>query len=464
MEDNILLKELFISWMAKDNGIYKNNDILNWVKNKNTEIYVNIKKIQLEDSKFWFYDNQKGVIRNKNNSFFYIIGLKEKIKYEKYNNFIEQPVIIQNEIGYLGFICKKINGILHFLVQAKIEPGNINKIQLSPTIQATKSNFMQTHGGKRPAYLEYFLNSEKYTILVDQIQSEQSSRFYKKRNRNVIIYLEDKEQIDVLPSHKWMTLGQIKEMMKIDNIVNMDTRTVLSCIPFYRYIDEYNIKDRFIDKALYNSLFLNNENYISCIYRKINNYKMFLQKEISFIDLFKLKHWSMNGDEFSYKYNYPFKIIFCDITIEGREITNWTQPLFEAEGIAVFGLLTKVLNNKRLFLVRLCPECGCFDDIELGPSIQKEANDLKENNIVEKKFFENLHKGKNIIFDTLLSEEGGRFFHEQNRNVIMEIDDGEIVDLPEEYIWVDLKTLNELVQMNNVLNIQLRNLISILEA
>ena len=34
-------------------------------------------------------------------------------------------------------------------MQAKIEPGNINKIQLSPTIQATKSNFTQKHGGRK---------------------------------------------------------------------------------------------------------------------------------------------------------------------------------------------------------------------------------------------------------------------------------------------------------------------------
>ena len=141
----------------------------------------------------------------------------------------EQPIILQNEIGYLGILCKEINGVLYFLMQAKIEPGNINKVQISPTIQATKSNFMQVHGGRKPDYLDYFINSDKYQIIVDQIQSEQSSRFYKKRNRNIIIKVN--EEVEVLPNHKWMTLGQIKELMKYDNLVNMDTRTVLSCIP-----------------------------------------------------------------------------------------------------------------------------------------------------------------------------------------------------------------------------------------
>jgi len=40
----------------------------------------------------------------------------------------QQPIINQPEIGFLGIIVKKINGILHFLLQAKIELGNINYI------------------------------------------------------------------------------------------------------------------------------------------------------------------------------------------------------------------------------------------------------------------------------------------------------------------------------------------------
>ena len=32
-------------------------------------------------------------------------------------------------------------------MQAKVEPGNINSIQLSPTLQATRSNYTKAHGG-----------------------------------------------------------------------------------------------------------------------------------------------------------------------------------------------------------------------------------------------------------------------------------------------------------------------------
>ena len=58
-----------------------------------------------------------------------------------------------NEIGILGII--KISKIINIL-QAKVEPGNINKIQISPTVQATRSNYSRVHGGKTIPFLNYF--------------------------------------------------------------------------------------------------------------------------------------------------------------------------------------------------------------------------------------------------------------------------------------------------------------------
>ena len=202
------LKDIFLSWKTTEGTLNSIDNILRWVEEKNKNIQLNIKKIPYEYNGFWHYDEKEFGIINDSKSFFKIVGLR---KTENGQSVIEQPIYVQDEIGYLGIICKKIGGILYFLMQAKIEPGNINKIQISPTIQATKSNFTRAHGGKTPAYLDYFMNENKYEVIVDQIQSEQSSRFLRKRNRNIIIVVED--DVDVLDSHKWMTLGQIKQLM-----------------------------------------------------------------------------------------------------------------------------------------------------------------------------------------------------------------------------------------------------------
>ena len=428
--------------------------LLKRIAEKNREIKVEMKKTELSDCGNWYYDESKGEIRNYDGSFFQIKGIQ---KYEGGQAVMEQPVIIQNEIGYLGIIRKRISGEMHYLMQYKIEPGNINKIQLSPTIQATKSNFTQKHGGRKPAYLEYFVNAEKYKIIVDQIQSEQSSRFLAKRNRNIIIEID--EDIEVLPSHDWMTLKQIKELMRYDNLVNMDTRTVISCLPL---CDEEYLSE-ITDDSFKRSVTGDGKNRLPEIYRYINNYKMFEDTEKRLVPLYSLKSWEMKNGEFVCKEPYSFKVVFCDIEIEGREVKHWTQPLFEASGIATFGLMTRIHKGAYEFLVRATPEIGCFDKIELGPTVQREYVHNSELNEVDRLFDDKLKRKEGVVFDTLLSEEGGRFYHEQNRNVIMRISEEDLTKLPEGYFWVDYKTLNMLVQVNNCLNIQLRNLLSVLE-
>ena len=44
--------------------------------------------------------------------------------------------------------------------------------------------------------------------------------------------VETDEPIEVLDDYCWLTVGQIQRLLTVDNVVNMDTRTVLSCMPF----------------------------------------------------------------------------------------------------------------------------------------------------------------------------------------------------------------------------------------
>ena len=246
--------------------IHKTSELLDWINARNASIHVRIDKIPLESCTPWSYDFTFGTIRNTQGSFFQIAGLRVSRGGE---TVLSQPIILQDEIGYLGILCRRFGGEPHYLMQAKIEPGNVNQVQLSPTIQATKSNFTQKHGGVRPAYLDYFINASKYRIIADQIQSEQSSRFLGKRNRNII--LEVDEDVEVLPSHMWMTLPQIKELTRYDNLVNMDTRTVLSCLP----LDEEPYFSQIKDPPLRASVEGSGRSRLPEIYNYLNDSKMF---------------------------------------------------------------------------------------------------------------------------------------------------------------------------------------------
>ena len=252
-----------------DNGYSEHSfdELLTWIDTRKQNQHVSIEKVSLDLCDPWFYDKTKGMIRNHKGSFFQITGIRAECQD---GTVVEQPIILQKEIGFLGIVCKKIHGVWHFLMQAKIEPGNLNYVQISPTLQATKSNFTRQHGGSEPVYLDLFIHMKREDILVDQIQSEQSSRFHGKRNRNVII----KTDLDLIEtdSHRWMTLAQLKRLMSIDNLINMDTRTVLSCLPYVfireglsGYSDEFIHSIRKVDHGAVVETFL-----------QMNNIKMFL--------------------------------------------------------------------------------------------------------------------------------------------------------------------------------------------
>ena len=137
-------------------------------------------------------------------------------------------MIGKNPGGILGLLMKKINGIPHYLLQAKAEPGNIGKLQLSPTLQATTSNLLKAHGGHKPKFAEYFDGPKTAKIIYSKWQSEDGGRFHLKSNYNMIVEVDENEEVDVPDYFIWVTLFQIKHLLKIENFVSPHVRGIIS--------------------------------------------------------------------------------------------------------------------------------------------------------------------------------------------------------------------------------------------
>jgi oxidase EvaA len=429
--------------------------VLEWINKKNDALKINVNKINFKDAKFWSINDTE--LKHDTGRFFKIEGINVKT-----NNKLkewDQPIINQNEIGYLGFIIKKIDGVLKFLVQAKVEPGNINFVQLSPSIQATKSNYNKVHEGRSPYYLNYFQNAKKENIIVDQLHSEQGSRFLKKRNRNTIIYVED--EIKLNDNFLWLTLGQLNKLIQLNNVVNMDSRTVLSCIQYYNgfKINE-GVKLCFQNKIFLNSYFETYQiNSIEDILMFITSQKFKKSLQVTRKKITDLNKWLIEKDQIIHTSKKFFKIISVQVEIEGREVNKWDQPMIEPLQDGICAFICKRINDVFHIAIQSKVECGSFDTLELAPSIHTSIINEKiysDEEIPFISFFQG-EKGT-IIHDSFQSEEGGRFYKEQNRNVIIE-SDAIPTELPENFIWVTLSQLNYLTKFSNILNIQTRNLI-----
>ena len=468
--------EIEISFLNSALDIYgsyiSNERFILWMNERRNSVGIMIKRIPFSKLRKWEFDSETGNLQHETKKFFSIEGVEVNTNWGFVNNWT-QPIIIQPEVGFLGIISKKINGILHFLMQAKIEPGNINGVQLSPTLQATKSNYSRIHKGKAPLYLEYFNGEKQVDVLLDQLQSEQGARFYKKRNRNIII--EVTEDIPIFDDFCWLTLGQIKNFLRTDNLINMDTRTVLSGISY----GSYSLQDlpSLKNNSLGQNIFVNknqdmlisalvSENSIKTleeIISWITALKCKYDLEITRIPFNKIKNWIINNTEIHHIEHKYFSIIAADIFIENREVLNWSQPLVKPAQEGLIGFVVKKINGIYHFLVQAKIEAGNFDILELAPTVQcLTGNYRKGVNEYEVPFInEVLNSTKEkVIFKTLQSEEGGRFYQEQNLNIIVEATDNFPENIPENYCWMTLNQLFTFIKFNNYLNIQARSLLS----
>ena len=460
--------EFLKSAFQKEGLFIKTEDVVTWLYEQNKKVHVNINKTTFDQLNNWRYKN--GRLCHESGKFFSIDGIRVNTNWGTKSEW-EQPIINQPEIGYLGFIVKKINGVLHFLVQAKIEPGNVNYVQLSPTLQATKSNYTQVHKGKTPHYLEFFKDAKPEQILVDQLQSEQGARFLRKRNRNIIIYL--KEEVPLYENFTWLTLAQIKDLMVFDNLVNMDTRTVIAGISyvagreqevFYfnecnKNIQKNNIYSKFLKSALYaNDSFHAFDNIMAFLTKYKSNYDLSLE----FVDLKALDKWVFTDDVIRHIDNKYFEVIPVEVEIENREVFSWSQPLVHPlqEGLCAF--VCKEINGLMHFAVQAKLECGNHDIIEFSPTVQCLTGNYRDTAKGALPFLDYVLNVSEelVVFDTLQSEEGGRFYKEQNRNMLVLADDSITLELPENYIWMTLNQMFMFLKFNNFFNIQARSLIA----
>lgn len=264
-----------------------------------------------------------------------------------------------------------------------------------------------------------------------------------------------------------MTLGQIKELMHYDNMVNMDTRTVISGIDFSKYVTPLvNIEGmspwgRSLMKSMQEKYgYYTMDENISWLSRQKALYNLLVTSK----PLKDVKDWYIRDYEISRDDNEYFKVIGVKVTISNREVSSWYQPLVQPQQQGLCAFIIKEIGSVPHFLVQAKLECGNYDVMELAPTVQCLTGryDTESNTQPFVSYVLNAPKDQ-IIFDTLQSEEGGRFYHEQNRNMFVKVGDDFPIEVPDNYRWMTLHQLFSFLKFNNFLNIQARSLLSALK-
>ena len=201
------------------------NYVLSWLDKARKKISFSSQMIPLNEMINWKVSSQ--LIAHISGGFFSINAVRTEAGSLREVSSWDQPIFNQKEGGILAILCRIKNSEVQFLIQAKAEPGNINILQLSPTVQATYSNLNRLHNGKPTKYVEYIL-SKKNEVIYSAKHNEEGGRFWRKSNENrLVLSLEDDLTIDK-NFYIWLNLSQLKKLALMDNILSPFVKTIIS--------------------------------------------------------------------------------------------------------------------------------------------------------------------------------------------------------------------------------------------
>lgn len=210
------------------------DEVKSWFMSKKENSQLAVENIPLNDMKDWLIDKNTGTVSHQSKDFFIIRGIRVSSNSREKAIGWDQPIVEQVGFdgGLLGLLRKRFFGIPHYLCEAKEEPGNYGKVQISPTLQATFANLNQAHGGRKPRFSDLFVNRESnksVTVLFDSWLAEDGGRLHLKRNKGILIEVDDDYEVNI-PNDNfiWLSLYQIKALLKEDAWINPHVRGILS--------------------------------------------------------------------------------------------------------------------------------------------------------------------------------------------------------------------------------------------
>ncbi|MFF0001187.1 NDP-hexose 2,3-dehydratase family protein [Streptomyces avermitilis] len=407
-----------------------------------------VDRIPLESLAGWSFAPHTGNLAHHSGRFFSVEGMRADVEDDALHSW-QQPIIRQPEVGILGLLAKELDGVLHFLMQAKMEPGNPGLVQLSPTVQATRSNYTKVHRGAGVPYIEYFTGPQAAhrRVIADVLQSEQGSWFFHKSNRNIVV--ETHAEVPLHGGFLWLTLGQLNELLHHDNVINMDSRSVLACLPF----DDGDTVALHADTAL-----------LSWITEQRSRHRVHSE----LMPLASISGWTRDKWSITHREDRYFQVVGVSVQAGNREVPQWSQPLLAPVGTGVAAFLIRRFDGVVHVLARAGAEGGLLGTVELGPTVQCTPGNYAHLPPEQQPLFLDTVLSAataDIRYEAVLSEEGGRFLHACSRYLIIEGDTETAPAIPPEgFAWVSAGQLTFLARHSHYLNVQARSLLACIRA
>lgn len=197
---------------------------MTWVIDQKEIFTLDVRRIGLLEMDDWVSDEES--IRHCDGGYFRILGLSVEATSREVGRW-SQPMLEPVPGNLVAFIGQVRSGVLHFLVQAMVQPGSTDRLELAATIQLAPGYSRVAR--ELPPLVEY-LTSPISRVRLKSVQSEDGGRFYRADTTHLVIEVPEDHPIDAPDNYRWMTLGLLNRLTHFGYYVNVEARSLLACL------------------------------------------------------------------------------------------------------------------------------------------------------------------------------------------------------------------------------------------
>ncbi len=379
-----------------------------------------------------------GALQHRSKGFFSVTGVRDRHG--------ERLMLYQPQGAINGMLTRRIDGVRHFLFQARAEPGNAGEVQFGPTLQSTPANYLQFHGGKTSDFFPHFLQQTWATSLLSETtQLDLGARYLQKTKR--VIIAEAVGEVPPVPSFYWLSPEAIRGGVLRDFEINTDSRALIAVS---RWSDdpgsgELSPASADIRRSLAAPL---RPELVGEVMRRLAAGE---PPKSSFVPIESLANWTL--DEHGLSEIVPDQNIsvgFYAISARFREVGAWTQPLLTASSEGHCVLLARERDGFVEFLLTVPDEPGLATGRALAPTWQQYPGDTSP----PPDWLEP-HLG-DVWGGTRESDEGGRFIDHKSVFRVARLSDRGPAPPEGAGAWMRLSELKAFLESSTSCTIQLR--------
>lgn len=198
----------------------------------------------------------------------------------------------------------------------------------------------------------------------------------------------------------------------------------------------------------------------------LDNIKAENHMRVKRVGLSTLTDWGYDGQGYySHREGKFFRFVGMCVRSEGREVSSWCQPIMDNIGTGIIAIVLGRHNGRLHFLMQAKADVGNRSGIQIAPTVQFTPSNYKQNQKLSKPFlYKETLDGRRfeILWEGWQSEEGGRFFKEQQQHMILMLRDGNSLGLPREYIWMTPAQVRFFLHIGENVNACARSILSCL--